>query len=164
MDGLYGTDDTNCGGLDNNGSWVNFEFTTPTIVNRYEIGNYVGNEPPINFGTSPKDFKFEGSMTGEFNGEQVLLDSQTNINYWNGSAVEPIAFDFNNNVAYKHYRITFLENNGHSSTSLTELTFYHSSPSNDTPYPEPAEEGQMVYDIVEHKLKCYNGSEWKNLF
>jgi len=67
----------------------------------------------------PKDWTFEGSNTGDFTGEETILDTQTGITGWNGlpkTFVIPSA-------TFRYYRINITLNNGNPLyTGIEELT------------------------------------------
>ncbi|AZV56066.1 Ig-like domain-containing protein [Clostridium sp. AWRP] len=77
--------------------YLGYEFTSPTIINKYTItsrnNNYAFTQSPINW-------TFEGSNDGQ---KWTTLDNRTGISDW--KVCEKKEFTFNNDIAYKMYRI-----------------------------------------------------------
>lgn len=82
--------------------WLKYQFPTAKIIKRYSVtSRYDTNRGDI------KTWTFEGSNTGSFTGEQVILDSRINVVGWNQA--ETKYFDCNNTTPYVYYRINITE-------------------------------------------------------
>lgn len=82
------------------GGWyIQYEFELEKICTSYAIGKAVNAEPQC-----PKDFTLQASNTGAFSGEEVTLDTQTNIS-WGGGLYEKQTFSFTNTTEYKYYKL-----------------------------------------------------------
>lgn len=79
---------------------------------------------------APKDWTFEASETGSWSGEEVTLDTQTDVDDWEEATTTNYAskwkkFEFSNSTAYRYYRLNVSENNGHATyLILHELEMY----------------------------------------
>lgn len=106
--------------------WVS-EIGVTSAWLKYDFGS--GNEKAIQKYTivagfypsaSPKNWTFEGSNTGIFAGEQVVLDQQANQISWSSTKR---TFTFANKEKYRYYRINITANNGYTGyfTYIEEL-------------------------------------------
>ncbi|WP_240418867.1 discoidin domain-containing protein [Paenibacillus periandrae] len=86
--------------------WLAYEFPLPKTVVRYvlDFGAY-SNVPYAN--DAPKKWTFEGTND---NVNWTILDSRDNITHWVDG--DSKAFTFENNIAFKKYRINISANNG----------------------------------------------------
>jgi hypothetical protein len=83
--------------------WLKVDFGNPRIVNKYTITarNYSDTT------TAPKTWTFEGSND---NTNWTVLDTRTNEINW--VLAQKREYVFNNNIAYRYYRINITANNG----------------------------------------------------
>ena len=95
---------------------------------------------------APKNFTFQGSNDGI---AWTTLDTRTNEISWSNNEVRNYAFD--NNTAYRHYRINVTDSNG-SSVNIGELRMYESS--------GPIVSASSVYDSTGTYLayKAFDGA------
>ncbi|SCY72092.1 hypothetical protein SAMN05720606_10892 [Paenibacillus polysaccharolyticus] len=96
--------------------WLKYDFGIgrEIAVNNYVISlAYAISIPTL----SPKDWTFEGSNTGMFTGEQVILDSKTNFLF------EKITMNFTikNREKFRFYRINITDNNTGAFTYISDL-------------------------------------------
>jgi hypothetical protein len=90
--------------------WLKFDFTVDKIINAYNItGATSGSDLP----SYPKNWTFEGSSNGI---DWVVLDTKINQPAWLSG--EKKSFYFNNNIAYKQYRINISANHGGSHNAM----------------------------------------------
>ena len=114
--------------------WCGYDFEKPVIVNMISL--WPGND---NISTRIKDFKIQGSNTGNENDwNDIYTGVAENINNYQ-------YINFNNSSSYRYYRIYIMSRHGSTTeqiTGITELQFYrrtvqtniiHSAP-NDTVY------------------------------
>jgi hypothetical protein len=89
-----------------NTGWVgqNFGSGNEKTIKKYRIYNDNAN-------TSPRSWTFEASTTGDWTGEEVVLDTQTNYDF--DASLAWHDFDVSNDTAYQYYRINVTLNNGH---------------------------------------------------
>ncbi|WP_052092132.1 discoidin domain-containing protein [Paenibacillus sp. FSL H7-0357] len=92
--------------------WLSYEFPNPRTISKYVIG-YGGFVGTSEFGSQPKNWTFEGSNDGV---NWVILDSQNNVTTWVKNT--PKSYRFENNTAYKFYRINISANNGSTNNSV----------------------------------------------
>ncbi|MFF2016199.1 hypothetical protein [Paenibacillus sp. NPDC058177] len=97
--------------------WLAYEFPTPRKISKYIIGygDFVGTSE---FGSQPKNWTFEGSND---DANWIKLDSQNNVTTWVKNT--PKSYAFENNTAYKFYRINVSANNG-SISQVVNLTIH----------------------------------------
>jgi len=86
--------------------WLQYQFATAQIIKMYSLlSRNTGNPCP------PKSWTLKASNTGDFTGEEVTLDTQTDITDWATSANTKKTFNFTNTTAYLYYRIIITESN-----------------------------------------------------
>ena len=90
---------------DSTTGWIQYHFDIAKTIVKYTMQD--NNESQTD--RSPNDWTFEASNTGAFGGEEVILDTQTNITWTNGEKKE---YSFENTTAYSYYRIVITQNNG----------------------------------------------------
>lgn len=111
-------------GVTNNGGWqatttpcyLKYDFAKEQTIVSYKIYPS-SNDHNLR---SPKNWTFEGSNTGAFSGEQVILDTQSNISGWITGLAK--TFDTSNSGSYKYYRLNITANTGGTAnyTNLAE--------------------------------------------
>lgn len=100
--------------------WLKVDLGTQIKIEKYSLT--LGDQSSAWVTAMPKRWTFEGSNTGSFSGEQVVLDTRTNETGW--SMNEKREYTFQNNSKYRYYRINITENNGNSSyVVITEMEF-----------------------------------------
>ncbi|WP_071558629.1 discoidin domain-containing protein [Paenibacillus polymyxa] len=109
--------------------WLGYEFEKPVAINTYTL------EPRKSYtesGTeSPKVWTFEGWDGANW----VMLDTKKNITDWKQGVKK--VFTFNNDKAYKKYRLNITENNGRPYyVTLGEMEMMY-DPSIVAPEPKP---------------------------
>ncbi len=85
-------------------AWLQYDFgqSNEKVIRRYTIIASVYQS------ASPVSWTMEGSNTGMFNGEQVILDRQTAQKSWANKK----EYNFYNNKPYRYYRINITESSG----------------------------------------------------
>lgn len=74
---------------------------------------------------SPKTWTFEGSNTGSFSGEQVVLDTQNDQSAWVAGEGREFPLDQSNmGTAYRYFRSNISANNGDTYLEVGELYLY----------------------------------------
>jgi hypothetical protein len=121
--------------------YVGYSYPTAKSINKYTVqarsgGGFIA-------AANPRDWTFEASNTGDWSGEEVILDTVTNEIGWTNS--EKRTFTFENTISYLYYRMNVSANNG-DGTFLTvgELEFIETQTSAFSDY----------YDL--------STNEWKN--
>jgi hypothetical protein len=101
--------------------WVVLDFGmgNEKAIAKYDVYTYTSNR-------APKNWTFEGSNTGAFAGEQVILDTQTNQTSW--STFGKNTYTINNTTKYRYYRIFISSGNDGSWLELAELKMYERKP------------------------------------
>ncbi|RNI31436.1 T9SS type B sorting domain-containing protein [Rufibacter latericius] len=96
--------------------WVQYESTSPTdIVTQYTIVS--ANDAPER---DPKDWTFQGSNNGT---DWTVLDTRRNQRFT--SRFQHRIFSFENNTAFKYYKLDITVNNGSSDAiQMTELMIW----------------------------------------
>jgi hypothetical protein len=103
-------------------SWIQFEFASARIVNRYVLTS--GSDMPDR---DPKNWTFQGSNDGIKFEDLNAQAEQT----FNGYRKFPKAYDFVNGTGYKIYRLNITQNNGNpTGTQLSELRLWGLGASN----------------------------------
>ena len=87
------------------------------VITSYQITSVTGEET-----RAPKNWTLQASNTGSFGGEEVTLDTQTDITWTSNQ--ETKKWNFTNDTAYVHYRIALTANNGGSYYQLAEVEFH----------------------------------------
>lgn len=145
--------------------WCGYDFEKPVIVNMISL--WPGND---NVSTRIKDFKIQGSNTGNENDwNDIYTGVAENINNYQ-------YINFNNSSSYRYYRIYIMSRHGSTTeqiTGITELQFYQRtvqtniihSAANDTIYmledgvPTPIcrtnEDGDGIFDFSELEEGVY---------
>jgi hypothetical protein len=104
--------------------WLQLDFGTGgekaiaqyaiTFANRTEVGR------------APKSWTFEGSNTGLFSGEQVILDTRIAETAW--AQNQKRTYAFSNSVTYRFYRLNITANNGDAQVMVGELEMMEANP------------------------------------
>ena len=95
----------------NTTGWLKYKFQSgvgvdaKAIINEYRLSCLSGGAS-----YAPKTWTFEASDTGSFAGEEITLDTQTDITGWVYGT--PKTFEFSNTTGYYYYRIKITANNG----------------------------------------------------
>lgn len=92
--------------------WLQYEFNSPVVAGAYTITS--ANDAPDR---DPRDWTFQGSNDGE---TWVTLDER--LGHIFEERYQTKVFRFDNDVAYKFYRINFTRNYGSSLIQLAEWT------------------------------------------
>ncbi|WP_379143686.1 ran-binding protein 10 [Paenibacillus sp. sgz500992] len=136
-------------GTNSTSGWLSYVFPQKIIINKYTI-YYSDSKYTVIDGLetfTPKTWTFEGSNDDT---NWVILDSQTGITDWAGGVNKE--FSFENNVAYKTYRLNISANNGSTKNTVNltihELGMFEKSAATPTasptvepsPTPEPTPE------------------------
>lgn len=99
--------------------WIKYQFKNPVLVSKIKICSYyVGGYEAI------KNFTFEGSNTGAFNGEETIIYSGTHPNE---TTIDFIEYKFTNTKKFLYYRINVQSihyGNGGDNLSIHEVEFY----------------------------------------
>lgn len=109
---------------DNNPGWLQYQFQSgigidaKAIIDEYHIVGAPGGYSTSN----PKSWVLLASNTGLFSGEEVLLDTQSNVTSWVES--EPKSFFFTNTTGYYFYRLVISENYGFPYLMISELELF----------------------------------------
>lgn len=90
--------------------WVGYEFPANQVVNRYTL-----NPGTNNLSWNPKNWTFQGWDGATW----VTLDTRTNQTTWPANVVQ--VYDFDNDKAFKKYRLNITANNGNSTLYVAEL-------------------------------------------
>jgi hypothetical protein len=96
-----------------NTGWLAYEFPSPIIINQYSI--LVSQWFPA----APKNWTFEA--WDEANSTWVVLDTRSNETSWTNIKR---TYSFNNDKAYKKYRINITANNGDVRVFITEMEMF----------------------------------------
>ncbi len=97
--------------------WLQYEMLDVLIINKYSI---------ILTGTDsldrlPKGWIIQASVTGEFGGEEEVVDTVSEYTDW---GVATHYFTYINNKPFKYYRMVITENNGDTGfTSIPEMEY-----------------------------------------
>tara|TARA_R110002020_G_scaffold154225_1_gene333761 strand:- start:6 stop:806 length:801 start_codon:yes stop_codon:yes gene_type:complete len=94
--------------------WVNLEFPSPVVAGYYSFTS--GNDAPDR---DPKNWEIQGSQDGT---NWTTLDSRTDFKF--ADRTETREFYFDNNTAYKYYRLNVLSNGGSSLFQMTEWRLF----------------------------------------
>ena len=105
---------------------VTYDFGkgVPKRVNKYKM--YFGGVDYNEYNErGPKEWIFEGSNDGA---NWILLHSRDDVTWANGSS--PKDFSFENNIAYRYYRITFIASSANDSgyLELNQLEYFNTNP------------------------------------
>ena len=105
---------------------VTYDFGegTPKTVNKYKM--YFGGVDYNEYNErGPKEWTFEGSNDGV---NWIPLHSKDDVTWANGSS--PKDFSFENNIAYRYYRITFIDSSDNDSgyLELNQLEYFYTNP------------------------------------
>ncbi|HYH57316.1 MAG TPA: discoidin domain-containing protein, partial [Anseongella sp.] len=92
--------------------WLQYEMNEPAVAGAYTVTS--ANDAPER---DPRDWSFQGSHDGE---EWVTLDQRLGQVF--EERYQTKVFRFNNDVAYKYYRINFTRNYGANLIQLAEWT------------------------------------------
>ena len=96
--------------------WAAFEFNDAKIINKYMISSRPDWHNHAE--TAPKDWTFDASNDGV---NWITLDTVSGETNWGRG--EERYFDFVNDTAYEHYRVSIQNNNGFVYTSIGEIDF-----------------------------------------
>jgi len=88
-------------------AWLQYQFVSAKTIVRYTITSR--NEGAAS--RVPKSWSLKASNTGAFGGEEVTLDTQTNITDWASSGNVKKEFTFSNSTAYLYYRLDITASN-----------------------------------------------------
>ena len=93
-----------------------YDFNSPISLYEYKITG------ATNPGRSPKDWRIEGSNTGTFNGEEVVLDTKTGIT-WSISETKIFTLP-SESLPFAYLRLRVTSNGGGSNTQVKELEYF----------------------------------------
>ena len=108
----------NYGRINATSAWWKAQIPVAKVCIKYSV--LAMDDDALKLPECPKDWTFEGSNTGAFGGEEVVLDTITSEEDW--YLGEERHFNFTNTTAYLYYRLNVSDNNGGSYTTITELT------------------------------------------
>lgn len=91
-----------------NSGWIQYQFPSPRKIEKYTIHNISGY---YNY-MYPRSFSLQASNTGLFNGEEVTLDTRTNLVFNDGEKKTFICSTIPT-VAYTCYRIVVTNSGGY---------------------------------------------------
>lgn len=87
-------------------NWLKIAFPSAQFISSYDMR--AGSS------WAPKNWQLEGSSTGAFAGEQVVLDTRADITSW-VAATQTLSFTCSNPGLYQYMRLVITANNGHGS-------------------------------------------------
>ena len=96
FDGNAGTDW--CSAYTNGVGWLLIDLGSATTINKYQV-----QTDSTYASTAPKTWTFEGSTTGAFAGEQVVVDTQASVTGWSLNEIR--TFTLSSPQSYRYYRI-----------------------------------------------------------
>jgi len=94
--------------------WINLEFEEPIVAGYYSFTS--GNDAPDR---DPQDWEIQGSQDGE---TWITLDSREDYRF--SDRTQTREFYFDNNTAYKFYRLDISSNGGGSLFQMTEWRLF----------------------------------------
>lgn len=94
--------------------WINLEFDEPIVAGYYSFTS--GNDAP---GRDPKNWEIQGSQDST---NWTTLDSRTDFRF--ADRLETREFYFDNDTAYKYYRLSITSNNGDGLFQMTEWRLF----------------------------------------
>jgi len=97
-------------------SWIQYANTVPQTISRYTM-----QALPASLVAVPTAWTLEASNTGDYTGEEVVLDTQSSIS-WSLSEIK--TFTFTNTTAYEYYRIVVTAVGGGASAAISEIELY----------------------------------------
>jgi len=106
--------------ISGNSGWVKYEFNTsrrPYLL-EYDLTIRDTTSAPTQ---APKDFKIQGSVLGT---DWTDLDIQTNVTSWVRGETKSFTINPVSGTGYRYYRLVILDNNGYSTTELTQIKLY----------------------------------------
>lgn len=107
--------------------WLQIQLPSAKIVNKYLI------LPPQGYvNRAPKVWTIQASNTGAFSGEQVTLDSKSDVTGWVSSDYK--TFSFTNSTPYLYYRIVVTSTGG-GKLGIGELQYIEAQVSTGTETP-----------------------------
>lgn len=100
-----------------NTGWLQIQLPVAKSAKMYTVmsGNYSGANTEC-----PANWTFEGSNTGTFTGEEVILDTQVGITSWDINETKTFYIP-NNTSDYLYYRINITANVGGTYVSISDL-------------------------------------------
>jgi hypothetical protein len=91
--------------IESQGHYLGYDAGEDKIITQYDLRT--------NFTTrAPRGWKLYGSATGVFGGEEVLLDTQTDITSWSTSVYK--TFAITNEDPYRYYRFVWTQGNANN--------------------------------------------------
>jgi hypothetical protein len=101
--------------------WIKIDFGSTEKITKYSM-----QVPNVNQLRFPTSWTLEGSNTGLFSGEQIILDTKTNQPGWGISEIR--TYSINTPGLYRYYRINISAIQGTGTGSynpaISDLTFY----------------------------------------
>ena len=85
--------------------WLQVKLPTAKVINKYKL-----LPPKAYTNKAPTSWTIQASNTGTFSGEQVTLDTRTDISGWVNSTYKE--FTFNNGTPYLYYKIVVTSTGG----------------------------------------------------
>jgi F5/8 type C domain len=101
-------------------SWIQIDFGEQIKIDRYSIQAWTSN-----LSSAPKDWKLEGSNTGQFSGEQVLLHQMLGASSWRASEVR--TYTIATSDSFRYYRLTVdsvFSTSSLDRINIAEIKFY----------------------------------------
>lgn len=98
-------------------AWLKVDFSEPKVISRYTVRTIDATDAS----QSPKTWTFQGSND---NSSWITLDTRTEVPGW--SKAEKRSYDFNNNTAYRYYRIYISATFGAGHATISEMELFSS--------------------------------------
>ncbi len=117
---LFDKNDIQFWQIPGNTGWAKYEFDT---VRRPYLGRYsLTIRDSVSSPTqAPKDFKLQGSVSGS---DWIDLDVQTGITNWTSGQTKTFNITPVSGTGYRYYRLLITDNNGHTTTELSEIRLF----------------------------------------
>ena len=102
--------------------WLQYQFSSARVIGSYTIRS--ANGYPAR---APKTWTLQGSNTGAFAGEQVVIDTQADVTSWISTG-EVKTFTVTSPGSYAYYRLNITASNGDASyLAIDEMTLVSSA-------------------------------------
>lgn len=96
--------------------WIKIDLGVARNITSYTIRN--DSET-----TAPRDWTFEGSNTGDFSGEETIVDTRASETGWNPNG-EKRTYEFANSESFRYYRLNMTETNGGVDLHIIEYEMF----------------------------------------
>jgi len=117
---LFDKNDVQYWQISGNSGWVQYEFDTER---RPYLGSYSLTIRDTTSAPSqaPKDFTLQGSVAGT---DWMVLDTQTDVDTWTAGQTKTFTIDPISGTGYRYYKLVITDNNGHTTTELSQIKLY----------------------------------------